>query len=155
VRLAFLDESGRSRHEPIIVVAGIIVHGDRVYRKLERRLSEIVARHIAQEDRSGFVFHAKDIFQGAGYFKDKRQWPRERRFPILGELANLPKEFWMPVVFGHVDKEEYREHAAQQIMIHSREEDRAHVIDVAEHMVAFARAEIGIERRMRQFPRRQ
>jgi hypothetical protein len=161
VRLAFLDESGRSRHEPIIVVAGIIVHGDRVYRKLEQRLTEIVVKHIPREDWPGFpredwpgfVFHAKDIFQGAGYFKDKGKWPRERRFPILHDIAKLPTEFWMPVVFGHVNKDEYRKDAAQQIMMHSNENNRAHVIDVAEHMVAAARAEIGIERRMRLFPR--
>jgi hypothetical protein len=153
VRLGFLDESGRSRDEPIIVVGGIIVHGDRSYRKLERRLAEIVVKHIPKGDWSGFIFHAKDIFQGAGYFKDKNQWPRERRYPILRDLAALPKELWMPVVFGHVDKAEYRKDAAQQIMIHSRDENRAHVVDIAEHMIAFARAEIGIERQMRRFPR--
>ena len=45
MRIAFLDESGRSRQEPKIVVAGILIHGDRTYRKLEEAL-----RTIAVED---------------------------------------------------------------------------------------------------------
>jgi hypothetical protein len=133
----------------------MVVHGDRTYRKLERRIAEIVVEFIPREDWSGFLFHAKDIFQGAGYFKDKEKWPRERRFPILRALAKLPRQFWMPVVFGHVNKEEYRRDAAQQIMVHSRETNRAHVTDIAEHMVACARAEITIERQMRLFPRNE
>jgi hypothetical protein len=71
VRLAFLDESGRSRHEPIIVVAGILINGDRTYRRLCERLEAIVTEFISAHDRPGFILHAKDIFQGTGYFKDR------------------------------------------------------------------------------------
>src|SRR6266446_5100635 len=88
VRLAFLDEAGRSRHEPLIVVAGILMHGDRTYRKLVARFDEIAATFLPEADRKGFVFHAKDIFHGAGkYFKDREKWPKARRWPILSALA--------------------------------------------------------------------
>src|ERR1700730_14289409 len=155
VRIAFLDEAGRSRQEPIIVVAGVLIHGDRTYRKLVQRFDEIARQFLPEADQKGFCFHAKDIFHGAGhYFKDRDVWPRERRWPILAALAALPRQFGIPIVFGHIDKAEYRRDAEQQITAHSTTStDRAHVSDVAEHMAAFATAEIGIERQMHQFPR--
>ena len=78
MRIAFLDEAGRSRQEPTIVVGGIVIHGDRTYRKLVDRLREIAEQFIPEPDRSGFVFHAKDIFHGSGrYFGNRELWPRE------------------------------------------------------------------------------
>jgi hypothetical protein len=154
VRIAFLDEAGRSRHEPIIVVGGILVHGDRTYRKLVARFDEIAAAFLPEADRNGFVFHAKDIFHGSGhYFKDRDTWPRSRRWPILSALASLPREFGIPVVFGHLDKAEYRQDADEALTANSTPVDRANVTDIAEHINAFARAEIGIEGRRRQFSR--
>jgi hypothetical protein len=148
VRIAFLDESGRSRQEPIIVVGGVVVHGDRTYRRLEEHLRQIVETFIPPADWDDFVFHTKDLFHGNGYF-DKKVWPREKRLSILTELAAIPRKFELPVVFGHLDKSEYAADAKAQIDTHSRDDrDRAHVIDVAEHMVAFGRAEIAIERLM-------
>jgi hypothetical protein len=154
VRIAFLDEAGRSRQEPIIVVAGILIQGDRTYRKLVQRFDEIARQFLPEADQKGFVFHAKDIFHGAGrYFKDRDSWPMERRWPMLAALATLPREFGIPVVFGYLDKAEYRRVADRQLTAASRPADRANVTDIAEHMVAFAHAEIGIERQMHQFPR--
>jgi hypothetical protein len=154
VRIAFLDEAGRSRHEPIIVVGGILVHGDRVYRKLVKRFDDIVEEFLPEADRKNFVFHAKDIFHGSGrYFKDRDIWPRSRRWPILSALAAVPREFEIPVVFGHINKVEYRLDAEEALTAHSTLADRANVTDIAEHINAFARAEIGIEERMRQLPR--
>jgi hypothetical protein len=154
VRLAFLDESGRSRHEPIIVVAGIVLNGDRTYRKLCERLSTLIEEFIPEQDRGGFVFHAKDIFQGTGYFKDRTQWPREeKRFPILTTIAAIPRQFGMPVIFGYLNKGEYQAAISLQLSRHERQETKAQISDVAEHMVAFAHAEIAIERQMHQFSR--
>jgi hypothetical protein len=155
VRIAFLDEAGRSRQEPIIVVGGVLVHGDRTYRKLVARFDEISAEHLPEPDRKGFVFHAKDIFHGSGrYFGDRETWPRERRWPILSALASLPREFGIPVVFGHLDKAEYREDIKDYMLEHyPTPAERANTSDIMEHMVAFVRVEIGIERQMRKFPR--
>jgi len=118
------------------------------------RFDEIAAAHIPEPDRKGFAFHAKDIFHGSGkYFGNRDKWSRERRWPILTALSGLPSEFGIPVVFGHLDKAEYRQEAERQLMTHSSPATRAEITDVAEHMVAFARAEIGIERQMHKFPR--
>ncbi len=151
VRLAFLDESGRSRREPFLVVAGMIIHGDHDYRPLEERLKAIVEKHIPEPDRDGFVFHAKEIFHGGKYF-DRTTWPRERRLPLLDELASIPQKINFPVVFGHISKAEYRASIADTIAT-MVPKTRDHAIDVAEHMQAFARCEIAIERHMYTFPR--
>ena len=51
MRIAFLDESGRSAPEKIIVVAGVVVHGDRSYRKVEEALRQLVADTIPTGER--------------------------------------------------------------------------------------------------------
>ncbi len=155
MRIAFLDEAGRSRGEPIIVVGGVIINGDRSYLALERDLRGVAEQFLPAGDQRDFVFHAKDIFHGTGYFKDRRVWPRERRAPILTTLASIPRKHGLPVVFGHVNKAEYRRDAQAQMGEHSTPKNREHVIDVAEHMVAFGTAEITIERQMHQFPRNE
>jgi len=153
VRIGFLDEAGRSRHEPKIVVAGIVINGDRTYREIETRLRRIVEVHIPATDRRGFIFHAIDVFRGTGYFKDHEIWPRCRRFPVLRDLAKLPRLLEIPIVFGHVNKEEYRREIEPTLALQKTEKDRLHAADVAEHMTAFATAEIAIERQMRTYPR--
>jgi hypothetical protein len=155
VRITFLDEAGRSRQETVIVVGGIIINGDRTYRAIEQEIRDIAVEYLPEADRRDFVFYAKEIFHRTKYFKDHRVWPLERRTPILRALASLPKKHGLPVVFGHLDKAEYRRDAQRQIGDHSTPRTRDQVIDVVEHMVAFARAEIAIERQMHQFPRNE
>jgi hypothetical protein len=151
VRIAYLDESGRSRHEPIIVVAGVIVHGDRSYRKIEEALDKVVEEEIPESDREGFVLHANHLFHGNNYF-DKGKWPRERRFPVLERLARLPAAFGLPIVFGSLIKAPYRAevaHGLADLPDRQREEDT----DIGEHMSVMAQAEIQIELQMHEFPR--
>ena len=142
-----------SRHEPTIVVAGIVINGDRTYREIEARLHQIAEIHIPASDRIGFIFHAIDVFRGTGYFKDHDIWPRCRRFPILRDLAKLPKLLGIPIVFGHINKEAYRREIEPTLALQKTEKDRLHAADVAEHMAAFATAEIAIERQVRTYPR--
>lgn len=150
VRIAYLDESGRSRNEPTIVVAGVIVHGDRTYRRLEDAIRDIAREELPDGDSHGFIFHATDLFHGSRYF-DRRKWPEEQRHRILARLAALPSAFALPVVFGHVAKSEHK----QQIesLITATGKSRESLFEVVEHMSAFTRAEIAIERQMRLFPR--
>lgn len=154
MRIAFLDELGRSNREPIIVVAGVVVHGDRSYRKIEDALRALAVDTIPVEDRDGFVFHTTDLYHGSGYYKDREIWPRERRYPILERLAGLPKAFSLPVIFGHVAKADHRQEPAIASHIESQpERDRLTDFLVIEHMTAFSRAVVNIEKQMWQFPR--
>jgi hypothetical protein len=152
VRIAFLDESGRSQREPQLVVAGISLHRDRSYRKIEEALRQLVTDVIPYGDQGGFVFHATDLFQGSRYFNRER-WPRERRFQILERLAGLPKLFALPVVFGNVVKTQHRREPEIARHIEAQpEKDKLTDLLVIEHMTAFSRAVINIERQMWRFP---
>jgi hypothetical protein len=155
VRIAFLDESGRSRGEPIMVVAGPVVHGDRTYRRLVARLRDMAEQFLPEADRKGFVFHAKDIFHGSGpYFKPRKtDWPFERRFPILKALAAVPRQFGLPITFGSFEKASSKAISELPREMGLEERLRGHFRDTFEHVIAFMWAEIGIERQMRRFPR--
>ena len=164
VRLVFLDEAGRSRQEPIIVVAGVIVHGDRIYRRLEDRLLGLIRNAIppgVEADPATLILHAGDLFHGNKPF-EKEVWPKELRHESLMQLARVPAEFQLPVVYGHLRKSEYREEAAVKVVLAAEvagkktsiaDRDKNHVLDVAEHMVTFARTEIAVERQMHRYPR--
>lgn len=149
VRIGFLDESGRSSREPIMVVAGVVIHGDRSYRKIEDALRDLVQTEIPEGDREGFVFHATALFHGTDYFKKRDLWPRERRYPLLKKLAALPQTFSLPVVFGHVQKAEYRQEPSIARHVEDQPEKyRPTDLLIIEHMTAFCRAVVGIERQI-------
>jgi len=150
VNIAFLDDAGHSRREPIVVVGGVLIHGEETSEALARTLDDIAAEFIPEADREGFVFHAKDIFHGGGYFNDPKAWPRERRWPILRALALLPGEFGIPVVFGYLNKAQYvlqmpaDPHPEAALSNH-----HAELMDLKEHSIAFTNAETAIELQMR------
>jgi hypothetical protein len=152
VRIVFLDEAGRSCGEPMIVVAGPIVHGDRTYRRLAERLDDIRSQFIPAADRKNFLFHAKDIYHGGGqYFKNRKdEWPPLQRFALLRTLAEVPRDFGLPITFGALDKQS----AQLKSALHEPSSKAAGIfVDSAEHAVAFGWAIIGAERQMHLFPR--
>lgn len=105
VRLVYLDEAGVSNidHEPYLVVSGIILDADQDWRILDRHLKHLARKHLPDEDRHGFVFHAQDIWHGSRYF-DRRIWPREKRTSILTDLAAIPGKFHLPIVYGFINR---------------------------------------------------
>jgi hypothetical protein len=109
VRLLYLDETGTSRDATFIAVAGVIVHGDRQWPKIEQRVVDLIEKYIPPADRLGFVFHATDIFHGAKDFgRRKPEWEtRERRFSVLYDLAKIIADLELPVVLGSHKKDEY------------------------------------------------
>ncbi|HTT83574.1 MAG TPA: DUF3800 domain-containing protein [Rhizomicrobium sp.] len=154
VRIGFLDESGRSQFEPTLVVGGIVINGDRSYRAIRDHLDDIRSRHIPADDRAGFVFHAKDIFQGGGkYFhKRKDEWPRARRYALLQELADIPRKFSLPVCFAAFHKQVNDRHI-QKAMTNVPEHRQRYVLDAIRHATAFAMATTAIDAQMRKFQR--
>lgn len=106
VRLVYLDEAGSDHQAPFLAVAGVIVHGDRQWSEVDGRLAELRDRYVDEEHRSGFVFHAKDIFHGNNYFdSSKPEWsdPR-RRSGILDDLAKIIEDVNLPVVAAGFEK---------------------------------------------------
>lgn len=108
MRLTYMDEAGigNPEHEPHVVVAGIIVHGDEKLNAVRKRLRKIVQDHIPTDKQEDFVLTAKEIFNGGGkvFDRDSGEWPLERRLKIADEIAAIPKEFELPVAFGWVKR---------------------------------------------------
>jgi hypothetical protein len=68
VRLVYVDEAGLSNaaQEPFLVVGGVIVHADGQLLTVEDRLDQLVNEWIPADQQEGFVFHAKELFNGGG-----------------------------------------------------------------------------------------
>jgi hypothetical protein len=74
VRMIFFDAAGISnpKHEPYIVVAGIILNADKQWKALGHHLSEMADTFAPPEHRDQFIFHATELFSGGKLF------PRDR-----------------------------------------------------------------------------
>ena len=85
MKFVYLDEAGISRHEPVTVVAGIIVDGDGQYKALERRIGELIKKHVPPERLTpGFCFHAKELVHGGKTFRRDDYVPEDDpRFKAL------------------------------------------------------------------------
>lgn len=108
VRLVYLDEAGVGNlfDEPYLVMAGIILNADQDWRPLQRHIKSLRRKYLPSESRDFFIFHAKDILHGTGYFRehDRRQWPRDKRMQILADLAEIPRLFHLPVAFQAISR---------------------------------------------------
>jgi hypothetical protein len=105
VRMIFFDAAGLSNplHEPYIVVAGVIIHGDKQWKPLGDYLAAMADEYAPPEHRDNFVFHATELFSGGKIFpRDK--YPKEWRWKILDELVSIPAKFDLPVVWGGVPR---------------------------------------------------
>jgi hypothetical protein len=108
VRLAYLDKAGTSKtaDEPYLLVAGIILHGDDIGVR-----SSSISGHLSKDSylmtRSRFS-NAKDIFHGRGKFPPGR-WPRERRWRVLAELAEIPRKLDFPIIFGRINRDQHKQ----------------------------------------------
>lgn len=111
MRIVYIDEAGTSNKtdEPFLVVAGVLVHGDHQLNKLNAALQDILRKHIPEADRDKALLHATDIYSGRKYFDPKRkpEWTIERRMAILDDLAKLPVDLNLKVVFNFLDKVQF------------------------------------------------
>jgi hypothetical protein len=104
VRLVYLDESGISVHEPVTVVAGVVINADKHWMLVDDYIRDLIDEYVPEEHRAGFTFHAKDLFHGSGRVFDKRKYPIERSHEALTKLVSIPARFEIPVVCGHLFK---------------------------------------------------
>jgi hypothetical protein len=149
VRFVFLDEGGISSHEPVAVVAGVVVQADEQLIPLERALERLKRKHIPEEHWDDFVFHAKEIWSGTGkIFGDRDAWTLDRRLFILRDLIRVIKKLDLPVVHEAYSREDLLlDNAPKERPPTERE------LSVATHSCAFASCTLRIEQYMRQcFP---
>jgi Protein of unknown function (DUF3800) len=145
VRIAYLDEAGKSKpeEEPYLVVAGVILHADEHWKTLEQHMRGIARRYLPDDPRP--LFHAKDIWHGTGKF-DRRSpdWPRERRWHLLAELCEIPRDFQLPVILGF----NYRDRIQETILKHQPNATKEQILQVS-HADTFVKAAISLEAWMR------
>jgi hypothetical protein len=142
MKLVYQDEGGTASHERYLVVSGVVIDGDRQLVAIENHLDILVQKHIPEEDRQGFIFHATDIWSGTKYFKDRERWPQGRRLEILRDLARIPGHFDVPVAWGYVDKNEFPD---PKFAITFDQEE----VDVTRHVMAFTDCSLVVEDFMR------
>ncbi len=141
MRVTYMDESGLSKREPILVEAAIIVHGDDQVVPVEEYLEGLVEKHIPADQRRGFFFHSTDIYSGGDkdcIFHDKQEWPDERRWAILDDLVGVPVKFKLPVCAGIIQKQRFA--AGLSKKTHTPLE-----LLVAQHALAIIQCEMGVE----------
>lgn len=105
VRVLYLDEAGigNIENDPFLVVAGVLIHADTQWMALAQRLESILRDATPHGSALPSHLHAKDIFHGSGEF-DRKLWSGDRRFGLLAQIAGLPAEFDIPVVWSYSDR---------------------------------------------------
>lgn len=105
MRMAYLDEAGISnpKHEPFVVVAGVLVNADTQWQAVESYLADLADEYAPPEHRQNFHFHATELFSGGKIFpRDK--YDKEHRWKILDEILKIPKKFKLPIAPGWVNR---------------------------------------------------
>lgn len=104
-RHIYIDESGISANEPILVVAGVVVGTDRQWNDVAEHLDSLVRQFVKEEDRDGFVFHATELFGRTGKVFGKRdKYSTGHCRNALKQLLFIPAKFQLSVVYGFVYK---------------------------------------------------
>lgn len=143
MRIVYVDESGISANEAILVVAAVIIHADSQWVPVEEHIGRIIQNYVAEEDREGFVFHATDLYFGSGkIFGNRDKYPLGKSREILKEILAIPSKFHLPIVFGFTRKEPEKVDQSKKI----RREERAY-----RHGRAFTLCTVGIEKYMRHY----
>jgi hypothetical protein len=137
MRLVYIDEAGLSnpKHEPILVVAGVVIDADKQLVAIERHLDKLMHRYIPPQHHDGFVFSAKDIFNGDNkvFRRDDPAWPLRKRLEIADDLAAIPAKFKLPICIG----------------MYNRLENSMNVDVVGQHALAFMGCAMNAEHWMR------
>jgi hypothetical protein len=107
VRLLYLDESGTNPSHPNVVVAGVLIDGDKDWPEVDQRIVKLIEKYVEPARRLGFVFHATDIYHGSGYFdRRKPQWENhDSRNAVLVDLARILSDLSIPVIVGVYGRE--------------------------------------------------
>lgn len=148
MRLVYMDEAGISNrdHEPFVIVAGAIIDADKKLVAVERHIESLIKRHIPDAKQAGFVFHAKELFNGGGqvFKRDDPDWNFDRRLEIADQLAAIPKKFGLPVAIGLCERSRFPVSSAFEGGRWGTKDK-----SVAEHVMAFLSCSAEIEMWMR------
>jgi hypothetical protein len=104
VRSIYLDEAGISRfsEEPVLSVAGVILHTDTQWRPLHEYFKDLVNHFIPEEFREGHAFHTFQIWHRSGIY-DKKRFGIDTT-ALLHAICDAIPKFQLPVVWGTMRK---------------------------------------------------
>lgn len=147
-RNAYIDEAGISNHrdEPVVVVAGVILHVDTQWRSLHEHFANLVEMFVPEEKREGFIFHAKDIWHGEGKVFSRALWKDRDRRDALRALCETVTQFQLPIVWGHSHKSKVAE-----ILKEEREYQDPGAVTRVAFMSAFADCAVRAEMWMKKY----
>jgi hypothetical protein len=108
VRVIYLDASGlaNQKHEPYVVIAGVIVDPDKEWKSINQYLSDMADEYVGKSRRFDFYFHAMELFHGTRSFP-REKYSKETRWKILDEILAIPSKFGSPIVWGYADRRWY------------------------------------------------
>ena len=108
VRIVYLDAAGMAsiKHEPLTVVAGVIVHPDSQWRAINTYLSDLADEYVRRPRAFNFYFHAHELFHGTKNFP-REKYDKETRFRILDRLVEIPRLFDSPIVWGYAERKTF------------------------------------------------
>lgn len=111
MRLVYMDEAGisKSKEEPFVVVAGVVVQADHALNGVENYLERLMHRYIPPQHQKNFVFSAKHVFNcdNKVFKRNNPEWPLERRLKIVDDIMAIPKKFGLPLAFGWVERKSF------------------------------------------------
>lgn len=138
-KFAYLDESGISVNERVLVVAGVVIDLDLQWRRVDERLRELVREYVPAPHVKSFIFHATKLFHKSSVI------PAERSHEALISLLKIPAEFKLGLVFGFIRKPP----PAETVSASQKEKrDAARKSAALYHSIAFSTCSIGVERFM-------
>lgn len=108
MRILYIDEAGVGSLEkdPIMVVAGVIIHADTQWRKLADHMDALLKQATPKGAMPPRCLHAKDIFHGTKEFH-RDHWPAEVRHQLLRDIAALPALYGIPIAWAAADRKRY------------------------------------------------
>lgn len=136
MKFAYIDESGISVNERYLIVAAVILDGDRDFRPVEDHLFSLVEEFVPENNREDFFFHATDLFHRP---------PRltvERPHEALREILLIPARFGLGVAFGFLRKPVNEKPAGQSQKQRRKEVSKA---THTNHAIAFGMCFLGVE----------
>ena len=101
VRTIYVDESGTSANEKILVVAGVIIDADRQWMDIANYVGALIKEYVPAEKRIGYVIHATRLFNGY-HMLDPGSCRNE--MDLLRKLMEIPRLFGISVGFGALRK---------------------------------------------------
>jgi hypothetical protein len=114
----YMDEAGTSASEPVSVVVGIILHADQQWKRAFDELQRTLCRFVPEHLRSGYIFHAKDIWNGY-----RGEWDFDVRRQLVAEVASIPRRLNAAISLGivrrnapHIDFDRLKQHELQHVV---------------------------------------